>query len=121
MIELAVCGFVRQPHRLRFDRDPALAFQIHVVEELSLHLALVNRERLIDHAVRKCRLTVVDMRNDREVPDSTLVQFPFQKSVPAGSAEPTRCDVPRQVRVLDFLTLEDLGATLAFTRRVSVV
>jgi len=54
------------------DRDPALALEVHRVEELLGHLPLGERPRPLHQAVGERRLTVVDVRDDREVPDVGL-------------------------------------------------
>src|SRR5207249_1454214 len=38
-IALAILRAVLEAHRLRLDRDPALALELHVVEDLLAHLA----------------------------------------------------------------------------------
>ncbi len=44
-VGLAVLGRVGQPHRLRLDRDAALALDIHGIEHLLLHLAGLQARR----------------------------------------------------------------------------
>ena len=61
------------PHRLRLDRDPALALELHRVEQLVAHVALGDRVRQLEDPVRERRLPVVDVGDDREVADSALV------------------------------------------------
>jgi hypothetical protein len=51
------------------DRDALLALEVHRVEELLLHLALLDRLRVLEQAVGKGRLAVVDVRDDAEVAD----------------------------------------------------
>ena len=58
---------------MRLDRDPALALEIHRVEQLRLHLTGLKRAGQLEKPVRQCRLAVVDVRDDREVPNVTLV------------------------------------------------
>ena len=53
-----------KPHGARLDGNAALAFKIHVVEELLLHLARRDRARIFENAVGKGGLAVVDMGND---------------------------------------------------------
>src|SRR5204863_1678057 len=57
---------------LRLDRDPALAFEVHRIEDLFSHLALRDGVRQLEDAVGERRLAVVDVRDDREVADSVL-------------------------------------------------
>src|SRR5437899_9945516 len=52
---------------MRFDRDPALAFQIHRVEQLVLLVALVDRARALEQTVRQRRLAVIDVRDDAKI------------------------------------------------------
>ena len=56
-------------HRVALDRDALLALEVHRVEELLLHLALLDRLRVLEQAVGKGRLAVVDVRDDAEVAD----------------------------------------------------
>ena len=57
------------PHRLRLDRDPALALEIHRVEHLRAHVALRHGVGQLEDAIGERRLAVVDVRDDREVAD----------------------------------------------------
>jgi hypothetical protein len=58
-----------QPHGLRLDRDAALALDVHPVEILSAHGAVVHHTGDLQHPVGKGRLAVVDVRDDAEVAD----------------------------------------------------
>ena len=49
------------------DGDAALALEVHVVEQLLLHLADGDRLALLQQAVGKGGLAVVDMRNNRKI------------------------------------------------------
>ena len=66
---LAVIGGVVQPHRLRLDGDPALALDIHIVEDLLGHLALGQSAAHLNQAVGDGRLAMVDMRDNGKIPD----------------------------------------------------
>ena len=68
-VHLAVIGFVGQPDRVRLDRDPALALEVHGVEDLRLHLARLQRARHLEKTVGQRRLAVVDVGDDGEVAD----------------------------------------------------
>ena len=68
-------ALVEDPHRLRLDRDAALALQIHRVEHLRAHLALVHGVCQLEDPVRERGLAVVDVRDDREVADVLLVHL----------------------------------------------
>ena len=66
---LAVVGVVGEPDGVRFDRDAALALEVHRVEHLRLHLAFLETAAELDEPVGQCRFAVVDVRDDREVAD----------------------------------------------------
>ena len=71
-ILLAVLRLVNGADCLGFDRDAALALQLHVVEDLGLHLTAGQKTGLLDNAVRQRGFTVVDMGNDTEISDFIL-------------------------------------------------
>ncbi len=58
---------------LRLDRDPALALEIHGIEQLLAHVPVGNRVRELENTVGESRLPVVDVGDDREVADAALV------------------------------------------------
>ena len=55
-----------EPHRLRLDRDPALALDVHIVEHLlvAAHFAVGQSAGRLDQPVGESRLAVVDMGDD---------------------------------------------------------
>ena len=53
--------------RGEFNRDSLFALEFHTVEQLRLHLALSNRPGQFEHAISKCRFTMVDVRNDAKI------------------------------------------------------
>ncbi|MPM70118.1 hypothetical protein SDC9_117071 [bioreactor metagenome] len=57
----------RQPHGLRLDGDPALALDVHPVEVLGPHAAVVHELGELQHPVGEGGLAVVDVRDDGEV------------------------------------------------------
>jgi hypothetical protein len=59
---------------MRLDRDPALALEIHRVEDLGFHLARLERARLFEEAVGQRRLAMIDVGDDREIADETGIQ-----------------------------------------------
>ena len=61
-----LCGVLHR-YRVRFDRDPAFAFQIHRIEQLILFLALVDRAGALEQPIRQGRLAVIDVRDDAEI------------------------------------------------------
>ena len=52
-IKLAVVGLVVELDGTRLDGDAALLFEIHVVQNLLLHVSLGNGLRLLQNAVGK--------------------------------------------------------------------
>ena len=72
-IFLPVVRPVDRPDRLGLDRDPALPLEIHVVEDLLLHLALGQESGHLDNAVRKGGLAVINMGYYTKVPDFALI------------------------------------------------
>ena len=63
---------VGHPDRVELDGDPALALEVHGVEELLPHLALLHRAGRLDEAVGEGGLAVVDVRDDAEVANAGL-------------------------------------------------
>ena len=60
-------------HRLRLDRDPALALEIHRIEQLLPHVAVGDGVRELENPIGQGRFPVVDVRDDGEVADPALV------------------------------------------------
>ena len=73
LIGLAVLRGVHHAHRLRLDRDAALALEVHRVEHLRAHLTRRDRMRQLEDPIGERRLAVIDVRDDREVADVGLV------------------------------------------------
>ena len=71
-ILLAVGGLVGETHGAGLYRDAALAFKVHVVEYLALHLAALHRAAELYEPVRKSRFAVVYVRYYRKIPDVVL-------------------------------------------------
>ena len=59
----------RQTHVLRLNGDTAFALNIHVVQILIAHIARCNNIRQLQNTVCQRRLTMVNVRDDAEVPD----------------------------------------------------
>jgi hypothetical protein len=55
---------------LGLDRDAAFALEVHRVEVLRLHVARLDRAGDLEDAVGQRRLAVVDVSDDREIPDA---------------------------------------------------
>jgi hypothetical protein len=90
------------PHVLRFDRDAALALQIHRVEELGAHVARVDRAGHLEQPVGQRRLAVVDVRNDAEAADSVegghspaILADPSRPAVTMGCSSAPSGSLPR--------------------------
>jgi hypothetical protein len=58
---------IRQAYGLAFDGDPALALDIHVIENLILKIPVGDHLGGLDHAVRQGRLSVIDMGDNTEI------------------------------------------------------
>ena len=71
--EVQLVALPEHAHRLRLDRDPALALELHRVEDLLAHLALRDGVGQLEDAIGERRLAVVDVRDDREVADPFLL------------------------------------------------
>ena len=69
LIHIAVIGFVIEPDGMGFDGDAAFALEVHGVENLLHHFALGKRSGGFEKTVGQRAFAVVDMRNDREIPD----------------------------------------------------
>ncbi len=54
---------------MAFDGNPAFTFEVHRIQELILHLALLYRMGGFEEAIGERRLSVVDVGNDTKVPD----------------------------------------------------
>ena len=68
---MAVARAVVETDGVRLDGDAALALQVHVVENLGLHLALGECAGQFQKAVGQRGLAVVYVRDDREVSDAS--------------------------------------------------
>ena len=102
LVGLAVVpGLVEHADRLRLDRDPALALELHRVEQLRPHRARIDGVRQLEDPVGQRRLAVVDVGDDREVADVRLVGHATEQGYfaggaqPAGRARPTRAAISR--------------------------
>ena len=66
-IMFAVTGRIFHLDGVALDGDSLFAFEIHVVQNLSLHLPLVQRVGLFQQTVGKRALPVIDMCDDAEI------------------------------------------------------
>ena len=73
-ISFAILRHIVQANCLRLDRDAAFAFQLHLVEQLVLHLAGGNGAGNFDQAISQGRFAMVNMGDNRKVADVGSVQ-----------------------------------------------
>ena len=88
LVGLAVAGGVEDAHRLGLDRDPALALELHRVEQLGAHEPRVDRLGQLEDAIGQRRLAVVDVGDDREVADVGGVGRAIERPTQDRSADP---------------------------------
>ena len=60
-------------NRVGFDRYPFFAFKIHRIEQLSLHVTLLDGAGKLKHAVGQGRFAMVDVRDDTKISGMGLV------------------------------------------------
>ena len=72
LIGLAILGLIFEPNGLGLDGDAALALYIHIIEHLLGHFTGTQSAADLDQPVGNCRFAMIDMGNDREVPDALL-------------------------------------------------
>src|SRR2546428_7313815 len=70
--EVELVALPLDAHRLRLDRDAALALQVHRVEHLLAHVTTGDGVRELEDAIGQGRFPMVDVGDDREVADSVL-------------------------------------------------
>jgi len=68
-VSLSVAGRVLHLDGMALDGDALFAFEVHVIEHLRLHFALVQRVGLFQQPVGERRFAVVDMGYDAEIAD----------------------------------------------------
>ena len=67
LVGLAILRGVIEAHCLGLDGDAALALNVHIIKDLLAHLALGEAAAMLDQAIGKRRLAMVDMRDNAEV------------------------------------------------------
>ena len=68
-ILLPVLCLIRKPGRLQFDRNAALALDIHIIQILLLHISSLHQPRLLNEAVSQGGLSVIYVCNNAEIPN----------------------------------------------------
>ena len=91
LVDLPVLGLVVQPDGPGLDGDATLPLQVHVVQQLALHLPLGNRLTLLQQPVRQRGLAVVDMSDNAEISDICL----FGHKCITSIGKSTRCPAKR--------------------------
>src|SRR5262249_23699427 len=85
-------------HRLHLDRDATLTLELHRVEDLVAHFALLDSVGHLQKPVGKRRLAVVNVGNNAEVPNlhyrANVAYFEpyFKRFYPATSVGSTATD-----------------------------
>ena len=86
----AVRRAVGEAHGLRLDGDAALALELHGVEHLAGHLALLQAAAALDQAVGERRLAVIDVGDDRDVADVCEIGHGRDPTPPSAGARISR-------------------------------
>ena len=69
LVDFAVVSGIHHANGMSLDGDAALALEVHGVENLGLHLACGQRTGELQQAVGQRGLTMIDVRDDREIAD----------------------------------------------------
>ena len=72
LVTFTVFRFVVELNGSRLDGDAALLFELHIIQDLRLHITRCHSLRFFQKAIRKGGLSVVNMRNDGEISDMLL-------------------------------------------------
>ena len=88
----AVVGVIVKAHRAGFDGYSALPLNVHIVEELFLHVARRNGVCILKNSVRKGGFAVVDVRDYAKVSYIVLwqVKIPPVQNIPPYILSPRR-------------------------------
>ena len=73
LVDLSVLGLVVQPDGPGLDGDAPLPLQVHVVQQLALHLPLGDRLALLQQPVRQRGFAVVNMGDNTEITNIGLL------------------------------------------------
>lgn len=66
-------AFVLHLDSVAFDSDTALFLQVHIVQNLVLHIAFVHRTGYLEHTIRQRTFAVIDVCNDAKI--SYLIHY----------------------------------------------
>ena len=66
-ILLSVIRLIYRTHSLCFDGDSSLSFQVHIIQNLRLHLTACQKSGLLDDPVCKRRFSMVDMCDNTKI------------------------------------------------------
>ena len=84
-VGLAVVRGIGETDRMGLYRDPPLPLQVHRIENLRLHLARPQRTRDLQEAIGERRLPVIDMGDDGEVADLTVMHLAVRGEPPRST------------------------------------
>ena len=76
-VGFSIAGSIRQCYRLAFNGNATFPLDIHIIQHLILHFALVDNMSLFNEAIGKRRFAMVDMGNDAEIPDKFFLVHCF--------------------------------------------
>ena len=93
VIDLAVVRLVIHAHCACLDRNAALSLEIHIIEQLLLHLTLGDSLTLFEQAVGQGGFTVVDVRDNGKIADIFLFLHTNTPSCKVIGRKDTRPDV----------------------------
>ncbi len=60
-----------------FNRNSLFPLQLHAIEQLRLHVTLLDRTGQLHHPIGQGRFSVIDMRDNTEIADLRLVHVRF--------------------------------------------
>ena len=75
-IFFSVLGFIYDPDCLGLNSNTTLSLQIHIIQNLRLHLTLCKQTGLLYDSVRQCGFAMVYMSNDTKITDFALICHP---------------------------------------------
>jgi small subunit ribosomal protein S20 len=79
---VTIVGVVVDADSVGLDGDTTLAFEIHLIEELSAHVAFGDRTSAFKESVGKRRLSMIDVGDDAEIADARLIHCISVRGVP---------------------------------------